>query len=115
MYFLTVNKGWVRTVLVSQPIGNTSILRGLILSQFNVAGANFAPVCSPIAYIKEQSHTNPTNVAYGETRGQRRPFANAFMSSKVRAALPAVLRAHKTRAGVQFDTVLIGDAWAALI
>ena len=66
MYFLTVNKGWVRTVLVSQPIGHTSILRGLILSQYNVAGANFAPVCSPIAYIKEQSNSNPDAVSYGE-------------------------------------------------
>jgi hypothetical protein len=65
MYFLTVNKGWVRTVLVSQPI-HTSILRGLILSQFNVSGANFAPVCSPIAYIKEQSNTNPGDGTYGE-------------------------------------------------
>jgi hypothetical protein len=54
-------QGLGASVLASQPIGNTWILRGLILSQFNVAGANFAPFCSPFAYIKEQSHTNPTN------------------------------------------------------
>jgi hypothetical protein len=60
MYFLTVNKGWVRPFWLRSRLA-TWILRGLILSQFNVAGANFAPFCSPFAYIKEQSHTNPTN------------------------------------------------------
>jgi|SRR5580693_6944806 hypothetical protein len=58
MYFLTVNKGWVRPFWLRSRLA-TWILRGLILSQFNVAGANFAPFCSPIAYIKEQSHPNP--------------------------------------------------------
>ena len=42
------------------------VLRGLILSQYNVAGANFAPVCSPIAYVREQSNAKPDGVSYGE-------------------------------------------------
>ena len=55
MYLLTLDKGWVRTVIVSQLIGKASIMRGLILSQYNVSGNNFAPICAPIVYIKDQA------------------------------------------------------------
>jgi hypothetical protein len=54
MYLLTLDKGWVRTIIVSQLIGKASIMRGLILSQYNVSGNNFAPVCAPIVYVKNQ-------------------------------------------------------------
>jgi hypothetical protein len=64
MYLLTIDKGWVRTVLVSQLGNDASILRGLILSQFNIVGSSYAPVCSPIAYIKDEP--NGGAVPYGE-------------------------------------------------
>jgi hypothetical protein len=54
MYLLTLDKGWVRTIIVSQLIGKASIMRGLILSQYNVSGNNFAPICTPIVYIKSE-------------------------------------------------------------
>jgi hypothetical protein len=54
MYLLTLDKGWVRTIIVSQLVGSASIMRGLILSQYNVSGNNFAPVCTPIVYLKDQ-------------------------------------------------------------
>jgi hypothetical protein len=28
-------------------------MRGLILSQYNISGNNFAPICTPIVYIKD--------------------------------------------------------------
>jgi hypothetical protein len=55
MYLLTLDKGWVRTIIVSQLIGKTSIMRGLILSQYNISGNNFAPICTPIVYIRDQA------------------------------------------------------------
>jgi hypothetical protein len=55
MYLLTLDKGWVRTIIVSQLIGRASIMRGLILSQYNVSGSNHAPVCAPIVYIKDHA------------------------------------------------------------
>jgi hypothetical protein len=55
MYLLTLDKGWVRTIIVSQLIGKASVMRGLILSQYNVSGNNFAPVCAPIVYIKDHA------------------------------------------------------------
>jgi hypothetical protein len=55
MDLLTLDKGWVRTVIISQLIGKASIMRGLILSQYNVSGNNFAPVCTPIVYIKDKA------------------------------------------------------------
>jgi hypothetical protein len=58
MYLVTIDRGWVRTVLVSQLVSNASIMRGLILSQYNIFGGNFAPVCAPIVYIKEGSNKN---------------------------------------------------------
>jgi hypothetical protein len=58
MYLLTLDKGWVRTVIISQLIGKASIMRGLILSRYNVSGNNFAPVCTPIVYIKDQAAAN---------------------------------------------------------
>lgn len=52
MYLLTLDKGWVRTIIVSS--SRSSIMRGLILSQHHVSGNNFAPVCTPIVYIRDQ-------------------------------------------------------------
>jgi hypothetical protein len=53
-------------------IGKASIMRGLILSQYNVSGNNFAPICAPIVYIKNQeaaqdilsSEVAPSDSAY---------------------------------------------------
>jgi hypothetical protein len=63
MYLLTLEKGWVRTIIVSQLIGKESIMRGLILSQGKILGNNYAPVCAPIVYIKDQAiaQDNSTN------------------------------------------------------
>jgi hypothetical protein len=55
MYLLTLDKGWVRTIIISQLIGKASVMRGLILSQYHVSGNNFAPVCAPIVYVKIQA------------------------------------------------------------
>jgi hypothetical protein len=55
MYLLTLDKGWVRTIIISQLVGKTSIMRGLILSQYNVSGNNFAPICTPIVYVKHRA------------------------------------------------------------
>jgi hypothetical protein len=41
-------------------------MRGLILSQFNIAGAHYAPVCSPIVYVKQRQ--DDTHVDYGDIR-----------------------------------------------
>lgn len=59
MYLMTIKQGWVRTVLVSQLVNNSSIMRGIILSQFNISGANHAPVCAPIVYIKDDPAQRP--------------------------------------------------------
>jgi hypothetical protein len=61
---LTVNKGWVRAILVSQLVYNSKIMRGLILSQYQVAAASYAPICAPIVYLRQSD----TDVAppYGE-------------------------------------------------
>jgi hypothetical protein len=67
MYLMTIDKGWIRTILVSQAHNSSSILRGLILSQFNIAGANYAPVCAPIVYIKETPDDGQHS--YGELGG----------------------------------------------
>src|SRR5262249_32177674 len=72
MYLLTLDKGWVRTIIVSQLIGKASIMRGLILSQYNFSGSNFAPICTPIVYIKDQVQEAlcceivPTHPAYAK-------------------------------------------------
>lgn len=52
-YLLTLDKGWVRTVTISHPIDKRPILRGLIMSQYNISGNNYAPVCAPIVYVKD--------------------------------------------------------------
>ena len=54
LYLMTVRHGYVRTVLVSQILDKETTMRGLVLCQFRSSGNNFMPVCSPIAYIKQQ-------------------------------------------------------------
>lgn len=69
MYLMTISRGWIRTVLVSQLvdgvlIDSASSMRGLILSQYNSSGANYAPVCTPIVYLREK--TDQPEIPYGE-------------------------------------------------
>ncbi|MCA2972282.1 MAG: hypothetical protein INH43_27505, partial [Acidobacteriaceae bacterium] len=52
IFLMTIRAGWVRTVQVSKPVGNSAILRGLITSQFDGGGGNFTPIVAPIVYIK---------------------------------------------------------------
>lgn len=63
LYLVTITQGWVRTVLTSQLMPAMTEMRGLILSQFNIAGPAFGPVCAPIAYIKTEK---PDEAALGE-------------------------------------------------
>jgi hypothetical protein len=63
MYLMTINKGWIRTILVSQLLHNASMMRGLILSQFEISGGNYAPVVAPIVYIREHPEEQHS---YGE-------------------------------------------------
>jgi hypothetical protein len=51
--FLTVNKGWTRAILVSHLLHHNKIMRGLILSQYRVSGASYAPICAPIVYLRQ--------------------------------------------------------------
>ena len=56
MYLMTVKNGRVRTILISQLVQEQeAIMRGLILSQFNASGPHYAPICTPIVYLKEES------------------------------------------------------------
>ncbi|MGA8495859.1 MAG: hypothetical protein WB764_10275 [Xanthobacteraceae bacterium] len=73
LYLLTINRGWVRTVLVSQLVNNNRIMRGLILSQFNSGGASYAPVSAPIVYIKQSDAERGTT--YGEITSESEHFA----------------------------------------
>jgi len=96
MYLLTLDKGWVRTVIVSQLIGKASIMRGLILSQYNVSGNNFAPVCTPIVYIKDQAVVQeissneivPTHPSYPEFAAL---LSGTVSQDFVKLVMPAVL------------------------
>jgi len=65
LYLMTIDRGWVRTVLVSQLVSDASIMRGLILSQFNISGANHAPVCAPIVFVKQRESDN-NEIRYGD-------------------------------------------------
>lgn len=60
MYLMTIDKGWVRTVVVSQMVAGLVEMRGLITSQFNIAGPAYAPVSAPIAYIKVTAAASPS-------------------------------------------------------
>jgi hypothetical protein len=64
MYLMTIKNGWVRTVLISQLVATASVMRGLILSQFNSNGPHYAPVCSPIVYVRQQSEQ--AEISYGD-------------------------------------------------
>jgi hypothetical protein len=61
---LSINKGWVRTVLVSQPVDKAKVMCGLILSQFRVDEVHRSPICSPIAYLKQSKEAAEPH--YGE-------------------------------------------------
>jgi hypothetical protein len=60
LYLMTIDKGWVRTVVVSQLSTGREIMRGMITSQYNVAGAAYAPVAAPIAYLKIGHNSTPS-------------------------------------------------------
>jgi hypothetical protein len=62
VYLVTMAGGWVRNAIVSQLIPGASEMRGLICSQFNIAGPAFAPVAAPIAYLK----VSTIEPSYGE-------------------------------------------------
>jgi hypothetical protein len=57
VYLMTIHRGWVRTVVVSQLGQGREMMRGLITSQYNMAGAAFAPVSAPIAFLKMGANT----------------------------------------------------------
>jgi hypothetical protein len=51
LYLLTIRRGWVRTIVVSQ-LGQSKTMRGLITSLHNIAGPAFTPISAPIAFLK---------------------------------------------------------------
>jgi hypothetical protein len=63
LYLMTIHRGWVRTVIVSQLGKGRKVMRGLITSEYNMAGAAFAPVSAPIALLKMSANTE---VSLGE-------------------------------------------------
>jgi len=94
MYLMTISKGWIRTVLVSQLVSHSSVMRGLILSQFNISGAHYAPVCAPIIYVKEKP--NEDMIAYGEIgaedkhyKGYARLLWETISETYVKVAVPS--------------------------
>jgi hypothetical protein len=70
-YLLTIRQGYVRTVVVSQIVHNETIMRGLILCQAKVRGANWAPICSPIGYIKQKPDDAEVSYAVLDHRDRR--------------------------------------------
>jgi hypothetical protein len=78
-------------------IGKASIMRGLILSQYNVSGNNFAPICTPIVYIKDQAIAQalsneiiPTHPAYPKFAAL---LSETVSEDFVKLVIPAVLPA----------------------
>jgi hypothetical protein len=62
LYLMTIDKGWVRTIIITQMV-RTQMMRGLITSQFNIVGGAYSPVCAPIVYRKRGTEAGN---AYGE-------------------------------------------------
>lgn len=92
IFLMTIRAGWVRTVQVSKPVGNSAILRGLITSQFDGGGGNFTPIVAPIVYIKMKPEQNGQLGELAEDGPDYKAYVehirNTVVERYVRIALP---------------------------
>jgi len=88
---LSINKGWVRTVLVSQPLDKAKVMSGLILSQFRVDEVHRSPICSPIVYLKQSKEG--TEPRYGEITEENEHYLKyiTFVQDTIRQSFARVM------------------------
>ena len=92
IFLMTIRAGWVRTVQVSKPVGNSAIMRGLITSQFDEGGGNFTPIVAPIVVATQRPVPQSLGCVHGSPM---RPVPPALTSSAWKT-LPSASRAARS-------------------
>jgi hypothetical protein len=95
MYLLTVKRGSVRTILISQPDDAVDTMRGFVLSQYNWvpnSSAKCEPVVAPIVYKRETAPVAPEHYdEIDESDGRFKGYARLIsetLTHHVRVAIP---------------------------